>query len=130
MGDANTYAKTGVSEVVVDDRGFVKLTFPTNVEIDYKQAYEIYISRLHLEIKSPQLLLVDLRSNPRPDREARQFAKSDEVVDITKAMACVVDGLLGKMVGNLLMSVTTDRFPAKLFTSEQEAIDWLLDFDN
>ncbi len=111
----------------MDQQGFVRLTFPNYVEINGTQAYKIYESRLELDAAIPQLLFVDLTSNPRPDREARQFVKSKEAISCTQAIACLVDGLLSKMVGNLLLSVTNGKIPTKLFGSEDEAVKWLLD---
>ena len=119
---------TSVSELWLDDHNIVHMKFPAkNVKINIADSREIYEGRMKLpNTDTKQLLLVDLRTNPKPDREARDFTKSTEVVNITKAMAMLVGGPWSKVLGNFFIGFNRAKFPVSLFTKDEEAVDWLL----
>ena len=121
---------TSVSKLQVDENGIVHMEFPEkNQPILLEDSKGIYEGRMQLQSAagSKQLLLVDLRTSPKPDREARDYARSSEVVESTMAMAILVQGPMSKVLGNFFMGFNRGDFPVRLFTDKSIAIDWLVD---
>ena len=71
-------------------------------------------------------LLVDLRDASPQARSARlEFARRDDVVS---AVALIVGTPLGRMMGNLFISLSKPLFPTRLFDNEASALAWLQAF--
>jgi hypothetical protein len=71
-------------------------------------------------------LLVDLRDASPQARSARlEFARRDDVVS---AVALIVGTPLGRMMGNLFISLGKPLFPTRLFDNEASALAWLQAF--
>ena len=118
---------TSVSKLHLDGNGIVHMEFSEkNVKISIEDSKGIYHGRIQLPTADKkQLLLVDLRNNPKPDREARDYARSKEVVESTKAMAIIVAGPMSKILGNFFMGFNKGDFPVRLFTDKVIAANWL-----
>lgn len=76
------------------------------------------------------LILNDFRKHPKisVDREAREFTASQEAAQVIRAFAVLVDSPVGKVFGNFWMGFNKPSYPTRLFTNEQAAVDWLLQF--
>jgi len=123
-----TSISTDVSNLSIGENGIVLMEFPKkNTVIGLEDSWRIYEERIKLTPPgTKQLILVDLLSNPKPNREARDFAKTPEMVNSTKAMALIVGGPLSRMLGNFFMGFNKGAFPTKLFTETVAAENWLL----
>jgi hypothetical protein len=128
MYNKNNPIETSKASIWVGEHGIVHMGKWQNAPINIDDARDIYRARLKLSTpEKAQLLLVDLRSAPKPDREARDFAKSEEVVSITRAMAMVTGNLMSQILGNFFLGFNKGVFPVKLFSNEKKAIEWLLE---
>jgi len=71
-------------------------------------------------------LLVDITRSQPLDAEARHLYSGRTLVDAFTALALVVEGSpLGLMMGNVYFRVASPGIPARLFTDEGRARDWL-----
>ena len=71
-------------------------------------------------------LLVDIREAAALDAEPRHYYTGKRLDDSFSAFALlVVIGAFGKMMGNIYLRVAKPGIPARLFTSEEEALRWL-----
>ena len=70
-------------------------------------------------------LLTDARNVKSTDRPARVYSASEAVGSVASAVAILIDSPLGKVLGNFFMRVSKPRYPSRLFTSEEEAMNWL-----
>lgn len=57
--------------------------------------------------------------------EARAYYASEEAARGLTALAMVTTSVLGRIVANLLMGLSTTPIPMKLFSSEEAALSWL-----
>jgi hypothetical protein len=73
-------------------------------------------------------LFSDIRDIKSADRESREYAASEEVVNVVSAMALLIGSPISKVIGNFFLGLNKPKFPVKLFTSETEAIEWLKGF--
>lgn len=118
-------SKAIVSEI---EDEIVLIEFPTpNTEINYEDSQAIFEARTKLfEHDDKQLLLVRLQTNPKPDKDARDYAKNRPMNDLTLGMAMVVKSVFSRVIGNFFVGVNRGDYPVKLFTDEEEAKEWLL----
>jgi hypothetical protein len=66
-------------------------------------------------------LLVDSRNLKSMDRNARQkIAAFEEITSI----AILIDSAVSRMIGNVFLATNKKSYPARLFTSETEAVEW------
>ncbi len=118
---------TKVAELTIDGDGIIHMTFFKNVKVNLEEAKNILIARKEFPMEDGmQRMLVDMRNTPQPEREAREYAKAEEVINVTRGMALLVDGPMSKLLGNFFLGFNKGGFPTKLFTDTKEAKTWLL----
>jgi len=61
--------------------------------------------------------------------EARAYYASEEAARGLSALAMVTTSVLGRIVANLLMGLSSTPIPMRLFSSEQAARNWLRGFE-
>jgi hypothetical protein len=70
-------------------------------------------------------LLVDARNLKSADFAARhETATFEEITSV----AILIDSALSRMIGNVLITFSKPTLPARIFTSEAEAVEWLKGF--
>lgn len=74
----------------------------------------------------PLLLKVDKYT--LPSAEARKFIASADSNPYAKAEAYVISDLPQKIVGNFFLKFDKPARPTKIFTKENEALEWLKQF--
>jgi hypothetical protein len=76
---------------------------------------------------SASLLLVDMRRMRSMAREARQYLKGPEAEQVARAVALLIGSPVSRVLGNFFLRLGAHRVPTALFTTEDEAIAWLLE---
>ena len=70
-------------------------------------------------------LLVDSRDIRSITKEARDFFSIQKRETAVNALAILIYSPLSKIIGNFFMDLNKPQVPAKLFTNELEALNWL-----
>jgi len=71
-------------------------------------------------------LLVDIRKAQPLDAEARHHYSGETLVERFAALALLVEASpFGRMLGNVYLGVARPGVPARLFSDEAQAVDWL-----
>ncbi len=94
-------------------------------EVTLKEAQENSkaVNSFYKEKKYP--LLIDSRNIKSITKEARDhFSIQNRETNIT-SFAVLIDSPLSRIIGNFFMGLNKPSIPAKLFTNEKEAIEWL-----
>ncbi len=74
-------------------------------------------------------LLTDIRGAAPLDAETRHYYSGRQLTDYFTALGILVPiGPFGKMFGNIYLRVANPGIPSKLFSSEDDAIQWLEEF--
>jgi hypothetical protein len=66
-------------------------------------------------------------SNPNskpPNKQERDFI-AEQINSVTKAMAIVTSSPVSKMIANLFFGLKPPPYPAKMFSNEQDAKEWI-----
>lgn len=74
----------------------------------------------------PLLIIVD--EYTLPSAEARKFIAQKDSNPYAKAEAYVIKDLSQKIVGNFFLKVDKPARPTKIFSNEQDALEWLKKF--
>lgn len=71
-------------------------------------------------------LLVDLREVGSVTREAREYFAGEASEPLVHACALLVKSAVSRIIGNFFIGLNRSKFfPVKLFTDEEEAVEWL-----
>lgn len=109
------------------DNGIIKLIPITSDEsLDKAKNVLAEIKKIAGCIKHP--LIVDVRHNISISREARQFYSGKEFADIVTSLALIVESPISKVLANFFLFMNKPPYSTRLFTNEDEAIEWLKDY--
>lgn len=75
-------------------------------------------------------VLIDIREIKTITREARVFFAGEEAGQTGLAVALLVGSPVTKMIGNFFTNINKPVLPFRIFTSEDEAVDWLNRFSD
>jgi hypothetical protein len=94
-----------------------------DVSIDEARENSIAVNTLAAGGKHP--LLIDSRNIRSISKEARDFFSMNNRESSVIAFAIIIDSPLSRIIGNFFMGLNKPRVPARLFSNEEEAIEWL-----
>jgi hypothetical protein len=69
-------------------------------------------------------MLIDVTHSTPTSKEVRKYA-AEELAKLVKAIAMISNSALGVMIVNLFFHLMPPDYPTKIFTSEEEAKEWL-----
>jgi len=73
-------------------------------------------------------LLVDLTIAAKQTPECQRLYASPEAAEQVTAVALVTPSMLGRVMGNIAIGLSTTSIPLKLFNSVADAHRWLMDY--
>jgi hypothetical protein len=112
----------------LDDLGIVRTTAFLGVEetLDQAKASIAAIRKVSAGKKRP--LLLDMRPIKSQTREVRTYYASPEASGAYSAAAILVASPMSRMIGNMFIGIGKLPVPTRLFSTEDEAIEWLKGF--
>jgi hypothetical protein len=90
-----------------------------------EDAREIMAGYLQLYEGKRRPALIDMRNLKSFDREARKYFAGEEARQTVRAQAIVVGSPVSRVLGNFYLGLSPPQTPIRLFTSEDEALEWL-----
>lgn len=72
--------------------------------------------------------LADARKLKKVEKEAREFYASAATGDVCEAVAIMAETRVSKVLINFFMKINKPAYPMRMFTDEEEAIEWLKTF--
>ncbi|MCP4520849.1 MAG: hypothetical protein GY827_04015 [Cytophagales bacterium] len=98
-----------------------------NVEIDLEVAKEVVTTRLQFQQGETYPTIVFGDNILNANKEARDYfvQKGEEGLS---AAAMVVTGVITKMLVNFYLKVSKPNIPTKFFNTEEEALEWIIQF--
>ena len=127
MVSTSNRLKTGKTEVYLDEKEILRISTNKNAYLELSDAVDSLLLAKHLSGGNPVLILADLREKKHIHPEAFQLFNQANTPHHHKAKAILVTSALSKYVSNLTRK-RKKRYPVKTFTSEQKAVNWLVQY--
>ena len=108
------------------ENNIVIAKYNENILLDFNKMNKFVKKRLEVQNGKEYPVLIYL-SLKKVTKEAREYANKEGLEGI-KAGAFLVDSFMTKTIFNFFLSVYSPKVPTKLFTSKEEAINWLNEF--
>jgi hypothetical protein len=103
-------------------------SYKTGLKINLAIAMEIVKARLAFTNNQNIPVMILNQGIVSIEKEARDFLSSKNGIKGVKAAAIVLKTPFGSFLGNFLISVTRPAMPAKIFSTEEAAMQWLKKF--
>ena len=125
------YIKTPHGRVWMKDDNITRTSWDANTLVSVEDAWA------HLEAgkkinetrglkRSP--LLVDLSNIKSLSREVRLIFSGEATMKVCIAAALLIKSSMSRIIGNFFLGLNKSIYPVKLFSSEEEALKWLINF--
>ncbi len=101
----------------------LRITIFQNAHIDIEEAKANYASSYRITNGEPVLVLVDARNDSTVSRRAQEYASQQTHLRI--ATAVISENPFTRMFTNLYMLIFRPASPIRLFTNEENALEWL-----
>jgi hypothetical protein len=72
--------------------------------------------------------IVNIKAVKSSTKAARDFFASEQGCKGIVAVAMIIDSPLGSMIGNFFVSISRPLVPTKIFTNEDDAKKWLVQY--
>ena len=120
--------ETRVQLIRLGADGILRAKSKPNAEITLDDAKEAIseIAMICGGIARP--ILVNLAGTKSLSRDARNYFAGPETAKTESAAALLVTSPITRAIGNFFIGLNKSTVPSRLFTSEQEALDWLQQF--
>lgn len=113
------------SEIFLRNDGIVEILIKESSVIGREECIEITDSYETILESQRFPLLHIIEDYVTIDKEAREYAASEEGLRYSKVEAFVINSLAHKILANFYMKVNKPSVPTKFFRSREEAEDWL-----
>jgi hypothetical protein len=120
--------KYSVNTVDLGNNTYLRLNVLGNEEISVEDVKAIAQSCKNAGGGRVLPLLIKVDKYTLPSAEARKFIAQADSNPYAKAEAYVISDLPQKIVGNFFLKFDKPARPTKMFTKEEEAMEWLKQF--
>ena len=126
----NETIETKTHNLWLDEDGIFHSVAKPNAEVTLKGATELLEIHQKLTGNKKTPIYTDIREIKSMTRAARMYLAGKEAEKLHLALAILTASPLNKFFGNLFMNFSKPRFPTRMFTSEEKALEWLKGFVN
>lgn len=122
-----TETSTRVCTFRLEPEGYVRATMSEGAVFEIADATEALATTWRVAGEQRRAVLVDMRGVRAQSREAREYFVEPEIAARVSAVALLVASPVSKMVGNFFLRLRHQPVPTRLFDSETDAEEWLLE---
>ena len=116
---------TRTAKIWLDEHGICRFEAKSGERLELSDAQEALQAVLSLSDGNLPAILVDLRQLRAASKEAREYFSHEDNTRKIAALAFLVDSPLSTLLANFYIGLNPTGVPTKLFTTEEEAIQWL-----
>ncbi len=120
--------ETSIAKVWLDEEGIIREKINEGSVIELEEAKEEIAAYSSFCKEKKRPLLVDIRGVKSVSAEARNYFAGEEGAEAVCAIAGIVGSPLSRIIGHFFLGLNKPSYPAKLFTSTEEALMWLRGF--
>jgi hypothetical protein len=74
-------------------------------------------------------MVSEANAQSRPPTKSERDMVANLINEVTKAMAIVTTSPVARMIANLFFGLKPPPYPAKMFSNEKEAVEWIRQFN-
>jgi SpoIIAA-like len=119
---------TRVTKVWLGEDGIARVIHFQGAEVTLEDAKETMTAYLEISKGKRLPLFVDTKEMKFMSREVRLYYASEEAAKVASAVAIIVGTPVSRVLGNFYLGLSNPHLPSRLFSSEQEALEWLKGF--
>jgi hypothetical protein len=126
--DRKRVIHTKTATLTLIEEAVVSVVIKAKAEVSLVDAMANHEATVALIGDQPHVVLVDPRLARGIVREARNYLSAPETRKYTRAQAILVGSALSRVMGSFFLGLNRGKFPCRLFTSEEQAREWLEGF--
>lgn len=111
--------------IIYRENEILVIEFKRDAEVDLDDINDIITTRNGLLQGKKTLVLVDVRKIWQANKEAREKAASQEMLNPAIAMAILSNSLPTRLLANFYMKFVSNEIPMKMFRDKKLALEWL-----
>ena len=104
----------------------VFFTYKEGAELGFPEIKELICSAEQLSGQKPYVTFADARVNMNITNEGKRILEDLNNMPLFRGTAALVKTNIHKFAANLLSNYNGSKYPFRAFTSEEEAVTWLL----
>ena len=118
--------ETTVADLWMDTEGLIHIHFKPTTAHGAAEACEVVEAHNELAAGVPCLVLANIQGvTVGANRAARQHYVSPVSAKYKLGMAMLVQSPMQRMLGNIFLRINRPPYPTRIFSHEQEALQWL-----
>lgn len=114
-----------VARLWLGEDGIVRIIHVPGAEVTLEDAKETMASYLKINQGKRRPLFIDTKMMKSMTRETRQYYSGAEAAKVAGAAAIIVGTPVSQVLGNFYIGLSNPYLPSRLFSSEDEALEWL-----
>ena len=125
MTSTSQEIKTKYAIFSILEEGIIRIVLQENAEIELDESKLMQKTSLELTNGAKFVALIDARAKVTVFKESREWGSTAEAQKNMLAQAILIDSLANRIVGNFIIKFHKPIAKTKLFTKEEEALNWL-----
>jgi hypothetical protein len=114
-----------VARLWLGEDGIVRIIHVSGAEVTLEDARETMAAYLKINGGKRLPLFVDTKTMKSMSRETRKYYAGEEAAKVASAAAIIVGTPASRVLGNFYLGLSNPHLPSRLFSSEEEALEWL-----
>ncbi|MDD2920127.1 hypothetical protein [Rhodoferax sp.] len=114
-----------VAKLWLGDDGIVRIIHVHGAQVTLEDAKETMAAYLKLYKGKRRPLFIDTKTMKSMSRETRQYYAGEEAAKVASVAAIIVGTPVSRVLGNFYIGISNPHLPSRLFTSEDDALEWL-----
>lgn len=113
---------------ISQNKGIIWIECKPGCYIDLQVAKSIVRNRLKISHYTTRPGVIDARYLNNITNEARRYFSEAEAMKFVNAFAIIISGTIHKLMGNAYIKYDRPSVPARLFTDEETAFNWVQNY--
>jgi hypothetical protein len=129
MEEVTRSTETTKGMILLYSNGILHQTYHDGIDITKEDSFakiKLYSNEYCSDLKRP--ILVDIRNIKSVSKDSRSIYSSGKTGKCLSAAALLIGNPVSRIVGNFYLGLNKTKMPVRMFTSVEEATDWLKTF--
>lgn len=120
--------ETSTAQISLLQGNIVKMQFKQDIEVGIEDIRQNHKAAQKISKRKKHLVLLDARGFMTGSDKAKAFCASQSPLTYRIAVAVLVDSLAVRLRCNAFIQFNKPKVPTRVFSEEQQAMDWLKEF--